>query len=89
MFVPGELYVQPGIELLEKAKCDFPVVATVSNGYGAYYFTEDTAKKYPNPSNYDDGPIFGFYEIYLYMHSHRFKYVDNIADFVVNTLLEM
>ena len=89
MFVPGELYVQPGIELLEKAKCDFPVVATVSNGNGAYYFTEDTAKKYPDPSHFDDGPIFGFYEIYLYMHTHRFKYVDNIADFVVNTLLEM
>lgn len=89
MFVPGEPYVQLGLEILQKAKCQFPILATVSNGNGEYFFTEDTAKHYPTPSSKNNGPIFGFYEIYVYMHIHHFKYVDDIGAFLVKNMLEL
>jgi len=35
-FVPGELYIEPGLELMKQSGSDFPFVATVSNGNGGY-----------------------------------------------------
>lgn len=87
-FVPGELYVEPGIRLLESAKTKYPFVATVANGNGAYFFTEDSGRKYPDIRSRDN-KVFGFYEINLYMMRHAFRYENNVADFVVDSLLEM
>ncbi len=36
-----------------------------------------------------DNKVFGFYDVYLYMHMHRFKYADNIGSFVVDQLLKL
>ncbi|MCQ2379043.1 MAG: hypothetical protein MJ016_07565 [Victivallaceae bacterium] len=87
-FVPGELYIGPGKKLLDNAKVKYPLVATVSNGNGAYFFDEASAKRYPDATTKDNA-VFGFYEIYIYMHLHRFKYQDTIGDFVVDRLLQL
>ena len=88
-FVPGELYIEPGLELLEKAGGKSPVIATVSNGNGTYFFTEHTAKMYPDASSKNSKRLFGFYEIYGYMHRHAFKYQPTIASFIVNSFLKL
>jgi hypothetical protein len=44
MFVPGELYVEAGIELLKKSAAEYPFVVTVSNGCGRYFFTQKSAQ---------------------------------------------
>ncbi|MBQ7652660.1 MAG: hypothetical protein IJS15_17005 [Victivallales bacterium] len=88
-FVPGELYIEPGLELLEKAGGKSPLIATVSNGNGTYFFTEHTARMYPNASCRNDKKLFGFYEIFLYMHRHAFRYQPTIASFIVNSFLKL
>ena len=87
-FVPGELFIEPGMEIMEKAKAAFPLIATVSNGNAAYIGTEENAKRYPSIHQRPE-KLFGFYEVYCYMHFLRFKFVDNIADFVVKNLLKL
>ncbi len=87
-FVPGELYIAPGRELLARAKVKYPLIATVSNADGGYFFDETSAKRYPNAMSKDDR-MFGFYEIYGYMYRRHFKYCDNVAEFVINQLLKM
>ena len=87
-FVPGEPYIEFGMDLLKRAKVKYPLIATVSNGNGAYFFSEAIAKRYPNAMS-KDNKVFGFYDVYLYMHMHRFKYADNIGSFVVDQLLKL
>ena len=88
-FVPGELYIEPGLELLEKAGGKSPLVATVSNGNGTYFFTEHTARMYPDVSSKNSKRLFGFYEIFGYMHRHAFRYQPTIASFLVNSFLKL
>jgi len=88
-FVPGELYIEPGLELLEKAGGKSPLVATVSNGNGTYFFTEHTARMYPDVSSKNAKRLFGFYEIFGYMHRHAFRYQPTIASFLVNSFLKL
>lgn len=89
-FIPGEFFIEPGMELLEKSPAEFSFAATVSNGNGTYFPSLANMKKYPSIQALNSkGSIFGFYEIYGYMHSHRFKYDDHIADFIINKLMEM
>lgn len=87
-FIPGELFVEPGIELLNRAASKYSFAATVSNGNGAYFFTEKCAQRYPSP-NSTGSKFYGYYEIYGYMHALRFKYQDHIASFIINNLLDM
>ena len=87
-FVPGELYIEPGLELLNGSKAKYPFAATLSNGNGVYLFTEKSALRFPTPFTPAE-KLFGYYEIYGYMHQLRFKYQNNIASFVVNNLLNM
>jgi len=87
-FVPGELYIGPGKELLARAKAKYPLIATVANADGGYFFDETSAKRYPDAMSKDD-KVFGFYEIYGYMYRRQFKYRDNVAQFVINQLLTM
>ncbi|MCQ2379366.1 MAG: hypothetical protein MJ025_00355 [Victivallaceae bacterium] len=86
--VPGEPYVEPGIRLLEQAKCEFPFLVTMANGAGSYFFTKSSGERYPDMKSRDN-KVFGFYEINLYMLAHRFRYENNVADFVMDTLLQM
>ena len=86
-FIPGEPYNCIGQEIFRRAKVKYPLIATVANGSGAYFFSDEIAKRYPNAQSKDDR-VFGFYDIYLYMHRHHFKYADNIADFIVETSLK-
>ncbi len=86
-FVPGELYIEPGMELMKQSGSDFPFVATVSNGNGAYLFTEASALRYPDIAS-KSKQLFGYYELYGYMHSLRFKYRNDIAAFVINQFLQ-
>gem|GEM_PF-564881 len=87
-FVPGEPYIEFGIDLLKRAKVKFPLLATVANGNGMYFFSEAIAKRYPNAMS-KDNKVFGFYDVYLYMHMHKFKYQDNVGSFVVDQLLKL
>ena len=87
-FVPGEFYVEPGCELLEKANSRFPFVSTLSNGNGQYFFTEKSALRYPTIDCKAE-KLFGFYEIYGYMHQLRYKYQNNICSFIINNLKEV
>ncbi len=85
--VPGEPFMDCGLKLLQGNDGVFPMVATLANGNGGYIFTEECAKVHPTiDSRERNGKIvlFGYYELYGYMHGLRFKYVDDIADFVVN-----
>lgn len=86
-FIPGEPYTCIAQEIFRRAKVKYPLLATVSNGNGAYFFSEEIARRYPDAKSKDDR-VFGFYDIYLYMHRHHFKYVDSIADFIVEQSLK-
>ncbi len=89
--VPGEYFVEEGMKLLNASGSVFPMLAEVSNGNGGYYPDEETMKKYPDVSCRIKaaGSFWGFYEIYGYMHSHRFKYQDHISAFLAERLLTM
>lgn len=89
-FVPGELFIEPGLALMQNSSAAYRFVATVANGSGAYLPSESTMKKYPNVGILNHkSQIWGFYEIYDYMHSHHFKYQDHIAEFVISSLIEL
>ncbi|MBR2374205.1 MAG: hypothetical protein IKA87_08260, partial [Lentisphaeria bacterium] len=88
MFIPGEFYVQPGCELLEKAASEFTFAVTVSNGNGQYFFTEKSGLRYPGIDAQAE-KLFGFYEIYGYMHQLRSRYQNNICAFIIEKLLEV
>ncbi len=87
MFVPGELYVETGMELLAQSGAKFPFVGTVANGNGMYFFTEECAKRYPDISS--PANLYGYYEIYCYMHSLRFKYQNNIGSFIIKSFKKL
>ena len=87
-FIPGELYIEPGIELLNGSAAKYAFAATLSNGNGAYFFTEKSASRYPTPFTPAE-KMFGYYEIYGYMHQLRFKYRNHIASFIINSLKAM
>ena len=87
-FVPGELYIEPGIELLDGSASKYPFAATLANGNGGYLFTEKSALRYPSPSTTAE-KMFGFYEIYGYMHQLRFKYQNRIAPFIISSFRAM
>lgn len=87
-FIPGELYIEPGIELLNGSAAEYAFAATLANGNGAYFFTEKSALRYPTPFTPAE-KLFGYYEIYGYMHQHRFKYQNHIASFILNSLRNM
>lgn len=61
---------------------------TLANGNGAYFFTEKSALRYPTPFALAE-KMFGYYEIYGYMHQLRFKYPNHIASFIVKSLRSM
>ena len=84
-FVPGELYIEPGCELLENSTAKHPFISTVSNGNGQYYFTEKSGERYP-AIDCKPEKLFGFYEIYSYMHQQRFKYQNCIASFILERM---
>ena len=87
MFVPGELYVEAGIELLKKSAAEYPFIVTVSNGNGRYFFTQKSAELYPDINS--AGELYGYYEIYGYMHALKFKYQNNITDFIIKSFKKM
>lgn len=83
----GKNRAEPGMELMQLSGADFPFVATVSNGNGAYLFTAASALRYPNIAS-KSKQLFGYYELYGYMHALRFKYRNDIAAFVIRQLLQ-
>ena len=85
-FIPGELYLEPGLELYTRAQAPVPLLSTVSNGDGDYYFTAESAARFPDVLSRGKA-LFGYYEIYGYMGKHRFKYRTDIARFVVDNML--
>jgi len=91
-FIPGEFFVESGKELMEKSPSNHPLIATVANGWGGYLPSESNMRNYPTLESIKDcknNCAFGYYEIYGYMYSHQFKYRDDIAFFIINTLLTM
>ena len=87
-FIPGEYYVEEGQKLLKGASRKYAFAATLSNGAGGYYFSGESARKFPSPFTRAE-KLFGYYEIYGYMHKLTFKYQDNIAEFIRESLLKM
>ncbi|MCQ2379367.1 MAG: hypothetical protein MJ025_00360 [Victivallaceae bacterium] len=87
-FFPGELFVEPGVRLLESSRSPFPVLSTLSNGVAGYFFNEECGRQ--NPDVVKKGrKLFGFYEVNGYMFEHRFRYPDDIAEFVIGRLLKL
>ena len=84
-FIPGEYYVEYGIKLLEEAASKYPFAVTVANGNGMYFFSEKSALRYPTAFTPAE-KLFGYYEIYGYMHKLRFKFQNNIADFILEKI---
>ena len=66
----------------------YAFASTLSNGSGDYIFSEKSALRYPTPFTPAE-KLFGYYEIYGYMHQLRFKYQNHIASFVINNLHNM
>lgn len=87
MFVPGELYVESGMELMQNSAAEFPFIATVSNGNGRYLFTKECAERYPSITSAAN--LYGYYEIYCYMHFHCYKYQNNISDFLIKSFKKL
>ena len=87
-FVPGELYIEPGMEILENSTAACPIISTLSNGNGQYFFTEKSGEKYP-AIDCKAEKLFGFYEIYSYMHQQRFKYQNSVASFIVEKMASL
>ena len=87
-FIPGELYIEPGLELLKKASSKFPLISTLANGAGQYFFTEKSGLRYPSVSCKAE-KLFGFYEINAYMHQLRFRYQNNVCAFIIDSLQKL
>lgn len=87
LFVPGEYFVEDGAALMERSEAEYAFTITVANGNGGYYPAEKCMKRFPRPGGTVRG--FGYYEIYGYPQNHSFKYPDNIASFVADTLLDI
>ncbi|MBR2372847.1 MAG: hypothetical protein IKA87_01300 [Lentisphaeria bacterium] len=88
-FIPGELYIEPGLELYERSGSAFTFISAVSNGDGEYIFTPENADRFTDILPPEKGGIFGYYEIYDYMSKHRFKYQSNIAGFIIKNALKL
>ena len=92
LFIPGEYFVEDGAALMARSQAKYSFAVTVANGNGQYFPSESDMKRYPDIKSALDCPNncrFGFYEIYGYPGRHRFKYQDNIAEFVASQLLNM
>ena len=92
LFIPGEYFVEDGAALMAGSQAEYSFAVTVANGNGAYYPSEANMKRYPNLEalkSCKNNCAFGFYEIYGYPTGFRFKYQDNIADFVASNLLTL
>ena len=85
-FIPGEMFIAPGLEIINRNRSKVILAATCSNGNAGYFFTKECAARYPDISCYSDKACFGYYEIYGYMHAHSFKFSDTIADFITDIL---
>ena len=80
--------MEDGADLMRRSKAKYPFAATVSNGNGAYYPSEKTMKRYPTVESKGEH-CFGYYEIHCYPTGHRYRYADNVARFVADTLLKI
>ena len=88
-FIPGEYFVEDGKRLMERSRSKFCIAASVSNGNGAYYPSEENMKKYPDVESRHNSHGFGFYEVYCYPYRQHFKYQDHVAEFVAEQLLNL
>ena len=86
LFIPGEYYIENAVDMMSKSISKYPFAVTLANDDGCYMPSEKIMKKYPSV----DSPrkdLFGFYDIYCHPNLFQFRYGDNIADFVAQTLL--
>ena len=89
LFIPGEYFVEEGAKLMSRSAADYPFAVTVANGNGMYFPSEKIMKEYPDPNSKKPGGGFGFYEVHCYPVRHRYRYADNISDFVADKLIEL
>lgn len=87
-FIPGEYFVEPGMELLKNSPSAHALIVSCANGAGRYYITEEVAERYPTAAT-EAKQLYGYYEYYGYMHGLAFKYQKNVAQFIIDTLLKM
>ncbi len=87
-FIPGELFIGPGIEILRRSTARFPMLSTCSNGHFGYFFSRECAERFPSITCYSDNTGYGFYEMYGYMAKLQFKFQNNIADFVIGRFIK-
>ena len=76
------------MKLLENASSPDSFIVTCANGAGRYYVSEEVALRYPSAKT-DAKQLFGYYEIYGYMHGLAFKYQNNVSQFIIDSLLAM
>ncbi|MCX6985633.1 MAG: hypothetical protein NT118_12930 [Lentisphaerae bacterium] len=86
---PGEPFVSSGKQIMNASPSPFPMVATVANGNGAYFAPKEIFDEHPKIDSDKSWGFFGFYEIYCYPSQMRMKYRSDVADVVINELLNM
>ncbi len=87
-FIPGELFLEGGMELMKQAAGKFPLLATVANDGGGYFPSEEVMKMYPTVESHH-GSLFGFYEVFSYPAAFAYRYADNVLPFITETLLDI
>jgi hypothetical protein len=85
---PGEPFSALGRRIMKEAPNKFPMAAAVANGNGRYFPTPETFDMFPDIFSAKSG-TYGFYEIYQGAGRFMPPYQRNIADFIVNALLQL
>jgi hypothetical protein len=85
---PGEPFYALGKRIMDESPDKFPMAAAVANGNGRYFPTPETFDLFPDIFSSKTG-IFGFYEIFQGAGRFMPPYQRNIAEFIVNALLDL
>ena len=85
---PGEPFYALGKRIMDESPDKFPMAAAVANGNGRYFPTPETFDLFPDIFSAKTG-IFGFYEIFQGAGRFMPPYQRNIAEFIVNALLNL
>lgn len=87
---PGEPFYALGKRIMDEAPDKFPMAAAVANGNCRYFPTPETFDMFPEGifSKNSEGK-YGFYEIFQGAGRFMPQYQRNIADFIVDSLLNL
>lgn len=85
---PGEPFFESGQRIMNESPYPFPLVCAMANGNNRYFPTIETYRMFPNGIA-SENRGYGFYEIYQGAGCFKLRYRENIADYIVDNLLDM